>query len=71
MGQDPPNPPPLLLRPNHGRVLDDLDPEQYVLDSVSDFFMLYTSKKNVDDSPLVGSIRHKVHINELSRGHAL
>ena len=55
---------------NQQLLLQDLDAEQYVLDGVSDFFMLYTFGTNVDDSLLVGSIHQRVHVDELSHGWA-
>ena len=44
-------------------------PEQNVLDGMSVFLRLYMSDTNVDDNMLVGFIRQRVHIDELSHGH--
>lgn len=54
--------------PNQQLSLQDLDVEQNVLDNVSDFFRLYTCGTNANGNPLVGSIRQRVHIHELSCG---
>ena len=39
--------------------------EPNVLDSVNDFFKLYTCGINIDNSLLVGSIHQRVQINKL------
>lgn len=49
----------------------DSDSKQNMLDSVSNFFKLYTPNANANDSSLVGSILQRVHIKELPRGRAL